>query len=94
LQALQGGELFGDAGGEGGRGGVFDVAQEVFHTDFLGFFGFDGGGDVQEGFAGLGAVLDSLKWDGEERKGSKESAASLGEEKRMRRTSLISSTAK
>ena len=46
LQALQGGELFGDAGGEGGRGRVFDVAQEVLDADFFSFFGFDGGGDV------------------------------------------------
>lgn len=46
-----------DAGGEGGCGGVFDVAEEMLDADFFGFFGFDGGGGVQEGFPGFGAIL-------------------------------------
>ena len=41
LEAAEGGELFGDAGGEGGCGGVFDVTQEVLDTDFFCFFCFD-----------------------------------------------------
>lgn len=50
--------MVGDFGGEGADGGVFYVAEEVFDTDFFGFFGFDGGGDVVEGFCCCGAVLE------------------------------------
>lgn len=50
--------MFGDAGGEGGGGGVFDVAQEVLDADLFCLFGFDGGGDVQEGFAGFSTILN------------------------------------
>ena len=46
METAEGGELFGDAGGEGGGGGVFDVAEEVLDADLFCFFGFDGGGDV------------------------------------------------
>ena len=41
LETAEGGELFGDAGGEGSCGGVFDVTQEVLDTDFFCFFCFD-----------------------------------------------------
>jgi hypothetical protein len=46
LEPAEGGELLGDARGEGGCGAVFDVAQEVLDPDFFGFFGFYCGGDV------------------------------------------------
>lgn len=57
LEATEGGELFGDAGGEGGGGGVFDVAEEVLDADLFCFFCFDGGGDVEEGFASFCTIL-------------------------------------
>ena len=41
LETSEGGELLGDAGGEGSCGGVFDVTQEVLDTDFFCFFCFD-----------------------------------------------------
>ena len=41
LEAAEGGKLFGDASGEGGCGGVFDVTQEVLDADFFCFFCFD-----------------------------------------------------
>ena len=41
LETAQRGELFGDARGEGGRGRVFDVAQEVLDANLLRFFCFD-----------------------------------------------------
>ena len=59
MEALQGLELGGDAGGEGADGDVADVPQEVLDADFLGFFGFDDGGGVDEGFGGGGAVLEN-----------------------------------
>lgn len=37
---------------------VTDVAEEMFDSDLLGFFGFDDGGGVDEGFGRGGAVLD------------------------------------
>jgi hypothetical protein len=49
--------LRGDFGGEGTDGVVFDVAEEVFDADFLGFFGLDLGGDVGECFGCCGSVL-------------------------------------
>lgn len=59
LETAQGGELLTDAGGKRRGGGVFDVAEKVLDTDLFGFFGFDGGWGVEEGFARLGAVLGS-----------------------------------
>ena len=59
LEAAQRGELLGDAGRERGRGGVFDVPQEVLDADLLGLFGLDRGGDVQEGLSRLRAVLEN-----------------------------------
>ena len=41
METAEGGKLFGDAGGEGSCGGVFDVTQEVLDTDFFCFFCFD-----------------------------------------------------
>lgn len=49
MQALQRSELGRDARAEGAelmRG--FDVPEEMLNADFLGFFGFDGGGNVCE----------------------------------------------
>ena len=50
-------ELRSYARGEGADGDVADVAEEVLDADFFGFFGFDYGGCVDEGFGGCGAVL-------------------------------------
>ena len=58
METLQGGELFGDAGGECGGGAVLDVAEEVLDTDLFSFFGFDGGGNVEEGFVCFCSVLE------------------------------------
>ena len=57
MEAAEGGELFGNAGGEGRCCAVFDVAQEVLDADFFGFFGLYCRGDMEESFAGFGAVL-------------------------------------
>lgn len=57
MQALQGLELRGYACGEGADCDVADVAEEVLDADFFGFFGFDYGGGVDEGFGCCGAVL-------------------------------------
>ena len=57
VQALEGLQLGGYAGGEGADGDVADVAEEVLDADFFGFFGFDYGGGVHEGFCRGGAVL-------------------------------------
>jgi len=57
VQALQGLQLRGYAGGEGADGDVADVAEKVLDADFFGFFGFDLGGGVYEGFGGCGAIL-------------------------------------
>ena len=59
VQALQRLQLRCYARGEGADGDVADVAQEVLDAYFFGFFGFDDGGGVHEGFGGGGAVL----WD-------------------------------
>ena len=90
MEALQGFQLGGDAGGKGADGDIADIAQEVLDADFLGFFGFDDGGRVDEGFGGGGAVLkkctssaravSQVTFEGGGRGGC--------------RTSLISSTAK
>ena len=60
MEAAQGGELLLDACGEGGSGGVFDVAEQVLDADFLCLFCLDGGGYVEESLARLGAVLNML----------------------------------
>lgn len=89
MQPLQGLQLGCDAGGEGADGDVADVAEEVLDADLFGFFGFDDGGGVHEGFGGRRAVLRfhglmlALVFLWEERS-----------EERGERTSLISSTAK
>ena len=57
VQALEGLQLGGYAGGEGADGDVADVAEEVFDADLFGFFGFDYGGGVHEGFGCGGTVL-------------------------------------
>ncbi len=41
LEAAEGGELLGDARGERGSGGVFDVAEEVLDADLFCLFGLD-----------------------------------------------------
>ena len=57
VQALERLELFVYSDGEGADGYIADVAEEVLYTDFFGFFGFDDGGGVNEGFGGGGAIL-------------------------------------
>ena len=57
VQALEGLQLGGDAGGKGANGDVADVAEEVLDADFFGFFGFDYGRGVHEGFCRGRAVL-------------------------------------
>ena len=62
VQALQGLQLGGYAGGEGADGDVADVAEEVLDADFFGFFGFDDGRGVHEGFRRRGAVLSFFRF--------------------------------
>lgn len=57
MQALEGLELVGDAGREGADCDIADVAEEVLDADFLGFFCFDDGGGMDEGFGCSRAVL-------------------------------------
>ena len=57
MKALERLELVGDAGGEGADSDVADIAEEVLDADLFCLLCFDGGGDVQEGFAGFCAVL-------------------------------------
>ena len=57
MKAAEGGELLLNAGGEGGSGGILDVAEQVLNADFFCLFCLNGGGDVEEGLARLGAVL-------------------------------------
>ena len=68
VEALEGLELGGYACGEGADGYVADVAKEVLDAYFFGFFGFDYGGGVHEGFGCCCAVL-----------GSRREAVSMGE---------------
>ena len=49
--------MFVYSGGEGTDGYVADVAEEVLYPNFFGFFGFDDGGGVDEGFGSGGAIL-------------------------------------
>lgn len=58
VEALEGLELSVYSGGEGADSNVADVSEEVLNTDFFGFFCFDDGGGVNEGFGGGGPVLD------------------------------------
>ena len=62
VQALQGLELGCYACGEGADCDVADVAEEVLNAYFFGFFGFDYGGGMHEGFGCCGAVLGN--WGG------------------------------
>ena len=57
VEALKGLELGGYACGEGADCYVADVAEEVLDAYFFGFFGFDYGRGVHEGFRCCGAVL-------------------------------------
>ena len=57
VQALEGLQLFVYSGREGADGYVADVAEEVFYTNFFGFFCLDDGGGVDKGFGGCGAIL-------------------------------------
>jgi hypothetical protein len=56
VEALEGFQLVGDLVGEGADGVIFDITKKVLDTDFFGFFGFDGGGEVVEG-AGCGSSV-------------------------------------
>lgn len=88
MEALERLQLGGDARGEGADGDVTDVAQEVLDADFLGFFGFDDGGGVDEGFGGGGAVLKKKYCF------ISKAVFQVTFERGRCRTSLISSTAK
>ena len=61
VQALEGLELGGYACGEGADCYVADVAEEVLDAYFFGFFGFDYGGGVHEGFGCCCAVLGNRR---------------------------------
>lgn len=58
MEALEGLELVIYAGGEGADGDVTDIAEEVLDADLFGFFGFDYGGCMDEGFCRGCAILD------------------------------------
>jgi hypothetical protein len=36
---------------------LFEVTEEMFYADFFGFFGFDGGGDMDKCFGCCGAIV-------------------------------------